>query len=552
MDRIFSILVLVFTASFLQAQAKPQAKLSTPADSVLIARADAKLLAPDEAVCTRYVWIQSASDLDAKSVSLAVNLLSLNSELKAPPATAGGYLVRLDARNYAPHLEDRQRWLKTWELLRFDPSFSRLVTRDTARLVELSDGKPAMVWAWRGEWVQVRIDQLMDGDVARLPAINIPQEAMADLKAMLKTEAPIVSLPYFLFRSLTTIKDQGGNATIFGGLYYEFQGTDSKSADALLRSLGVGDGAPNFFDRIPSERRVAMWKRGPTGKPGQIIFQPTQTVLSGGWVGITGDPADGNYDGIANAMQSLLGLKVAAREYIYTKPNRLHGFALANGQGVLQQEAPAAVALAPVYMDRNGKANPHSGRLQNATSCIQCHWARDASSGFISVSNDVLTLRKRRGFVPLDDVTSRRKDLAVVQSQLEQLYAFDPDRNEKLISRARDDLSEAVLRATGPWPGGKGDQTDVVLLASTHLLGIINRYAYEPVDARDALRDLGVDPPAKLADALILWEKSLDRGTIDDVTIASIGAGLEVPRYSWSIAYSFVAARWKPPEKAKE
>lgn len=542
------LLLVLSNLSFGQEVNKPV--LSSPNDAVFFSLEDIKKFHV-EAVYMRYLWLQDADVLDAKVTSLTLNLISLNSVIKFPASIGGGYLLRVDGRDYAPRAEDRIRWLKTWESLRFDPNFNILITKDTAKLVELDAGKPAKVGVYRaGQLIETPVDKLLEGELARIRPKHINEENFKELRTLTGSEAPVVSFPYFLTRALTAIKDQGGSRTLLGGLYYDFRGieesSDKATAEAaLLRLLGVGDGGDldKFFDRIPSDRRVAMWKSNVTGKARRVDLFAAQTLLTGSWVSISQDPEDGTGDSLFNAMKSLIKLNVAARELIHVSPNGLHGFALFDGKGALQREAPSKVVVADMFRDRNGANSPHSTRLQPAISCIACHWSKDASSGFKSLKNDVLTLRKRNGFAPLDDINLRGKDINEVQLRLEQLY--QGDFSEKFISRARDDLSEAVLRSTGPWLGGKGDQTDVVLLASQRLIKRFNDYNYEPVSVQDALRELGINSPTKTHDALVLFNKLIPPSKVDDVTIQSLANGLEVDRFSWSVAYGFVSARMK-------
>src|SRR5262249_34327680 len=74
--------------------------------------------------------------------------------------------------------------------------------------------------------------------------------------------------------------------------------------------------------------------------------------------------------------------------------------------------------------------------------------------------------------------------------RLAGLYAGNFD---KALRRARDDLAESTLRATGPW--GEGDQTDVVKVAADALAGEFAAYVYDLVDARTALAELGAAIP---------------------------------------------------------
>ena len=538
--------------------------LSTPADAVLFARDDAIRLGKD-AYYVRYIWEQAGDTENIAIGSLAANLVSFEATFGQLVDVGKGYVYRIDLRYLTSHTNpaDFKRFKKVWEELRFDPNFQLLVTKDTVKLLQKFYGGEAKVKVLRlGKVVEVDVAKLLEGEVARLPAPQIPKQAFLDLRNLTDSEAPVVSLPYFLVRSMSAIKDQGGSATVFGGLYYELLGTEEKPAkgtaeDTLFKRVGVGDGvnAVKFFERLPAERRLAMWESLITGKPRRVDLLPAQTRTTGAWLSVTHDPDDGNEDSFANAMKSLIKIKDKARETIYVLPNGLHGFALFNGEGALQREAPLNVVGAePAYHARSGAVKPHSMRLQPGVSCINCHWAKDDKSlGFRTLHNDVLTLKKRRGFIPIDDVNLQDKKQEDVVAQLEALYQGDP--TDILVDRARDDLSAAVLQAVHPWPlrGGKGDLTDVVQLAGSRLWKLYAEYLYEPVDARQALRELGIKPPDKLEDAVMLFNLRVPPVKLnEDVTVGSLHGGLAVSRFSWSISYSYVAGRLLPdPQRGK-
>lgn len=583
---------------------EPAKLLQTPDDAVRAALADAALLPPYDLPFTRYLWVPDGDKRSLRTASLALNYVSRASAIYRPFPAAAGHLIRVDLRMYAPRDNDLKEWLGLWEELSFDPAFSLLITRDTVDFVgkELlesiprrtlrttvtrtrkvkksaqekdSQGRP-LYWAGDRsrpvlieieveeryeEQVEKRVFPLESGfDVVRVNAPHIDPVRYARLQLLLGTTAPVVEHRYFKTRVLTTIKDKKVFAQVFGGLYYDFRGVkkaqdvlgkDTKATDLDLyfENLGIGnikagETADKLFDRLRSDQRLAVFRSGVTGKPREVsMFHTPADKEGGGWGAITGDIKDGDIDIGDRSYANLLNPRRAARESIFPAANGFPVFGLFNDKGALQDEVPPDVAV-----DFTIPA-PHTRRLQAAIGCIRCH-GTDGSDGWKPLTNDVKKLLKELDlFGDLSDKGFRATGVNYdVLDRLAGLYAGNFDKN---LRRARDDMAEVTLRATGPWDESQ-DQADAAKVASTRLSDEYSGYNYDLIDAHEALKELGLQVPKAQAaayfKALLPPDLRADVGVgyiPEDPRIGALRAGLSINRADWSLAYSFAADRGK-------
>lgn len=447
----------------------------------------------------RHVRVKSV--LEAKATSVVLNLLSTSPAIEVPHLV--GNMVRFDAEKYHPRAADLKRFLTAWEEFKYDPAFN---------VLRIVNGK-------------VVVSTLHD------PALI---EAHA-------TEAPVVDFPYFLMRAMSTIKDQGGNATIFGGLYYELSGHPATEAE-LVKSLGIdpGDDLLEYFDKLPSQLRAATLKSGVTGKRRRFDMLATAARFHG-WLIVTRDVADGEQDGKSDPISSLARLRVVASETIYSRSNGMPGFFLSDGNGKRQDVAPHNVVVSDMVLDRNGNRNPHSTRLQF---CIACHWAGDAR-GLLPLKNDVLTM-KRRG-------------IKIADPLIDRLYRGDPDTPGEelhlLMARAREDLVLTMVKCleigdSPGWPveGEKLDLTQSVRLAGEYMTKRVSDYNYQPIGAREALTELGFEKVPKEAVAAVeMFNKEIDIDAIngEPLDLALLRKGFEIDRFHWSLIQAEVFQRMR-------
>lgn len=521
----------------------------TPEDTLKAAVADLQAVPDHRAKYCRYLWVESGEANDARAMSFAVNTISRATVPVQVAAVKGESvtLLRVDLGIYFPRDSDLSEVTALWEEFRFDPRFNLLLTRDTVLLLSEDFVWPKLKASRQIEaeengkrvrkWQEVPLTREMvaggEVDVARItPEVLDPHYRR--LVELTGSQAPVVTGSYFLVRALSTIQDDGLYKTLYGGLYYELAGIKKSTKqgtsdlDLLLDSIGIKGGA-KVFDEIRSDQRVAMMRSQVTGGPRRVDLMRALAGRDGqGSLSITHDLKAKNIDIGTHPLANLLDVKADAGEIIWDRQNGLHGYALVDGKGNLQAEAPPDVAR-----DHTIPA-PHHGRLQSAISCIRCHEA-EGSDGWKSLTNDVHALAKSL------DIFGDRKGVGRDSiDRLVGLYAGSPN---KWLSRARDDYADSVLRSTGPWPNSK-DQADVVKLTGSQVAAMWKRYHWDMVDATSALREIGREPKAKdtsLEDLRAVIR--LPPGSIEDPRLAALISGLAINRADWDLVYGFAYER---------
>ncbi len=578
--------------------------VTTPDEFVRMALADALTLPVQVRPYVRYLSVRDHEDLKhMRTCSLVMNLISRSSYISRPMPVAGGRLLRVDLRVYAPREGDLAEWLNLWERLSFDPNYSLLLTRDTLEFagidvrtlpkrtvrkpppakwkVTVPDGQP---WSYP-EWALkqgtlrdpqggtyeidvapgkippgfVAVEQvevgIQEGDVVRYDAPHVDPQAFKLLQAELKTTAPVCDHLYFKGRVLSTVKRGAVKAdkgkvfeTVFGGLYYEFRGARrgaGKDAgtdlDGFLERLGVGDGkagsATALFDRLRSDMRLAVFRSGVTGKPREVsMFHVLSEKEGGSWGAITGDISDESIDVGDRPYANLLNPRREAREAIFPGPNGMPVYALFDGKGALQDEVPFNIAV-----DRT-IPSPQTARLQGAESCIACHWKED---GWLQLTNDVTKLVGEQLDI-FDDIGAGKKRMQ--PDTIDRLYGLYQGNFQKPLRRARDDMAETVLKASGPWEGS-ADQTDIVRLSGAYLTTEVRGWKYDLVTPKQACRELGYNVPEREAVNVLRRLLPPDGGSAvygvvpEDPRIGGLLADLSIPRTDWALAYGYAAGR---------
>ncbi len=543
-------------------------------DALAMIAADLATLPPDSHPYTRYIWVTTGAHEDMQAVALTMNRLSRAAVILRPwPLKRGPVLVmRVDLRHYAPQFDGRnandiEDWTRTWEELQFDPRLNLLLTQDTlafaagivpaeqdtvrVRRKQQADAKAETLDGKRRDDAEMKLADLKDLQdivVARLPGADLDPGIYARLVAMTGSQAPVVTHEYFLFRALSAIRDKDVSQlydTVWGGLYYEFAGirTGAKKGtdlDVLLEELGIGNVAAGItadkvFDRLRSDQKIAKFRSDVTAGPRQISLLPSlsgRLDISSRFVSVTNDLKHANIDIGRHPLFNLLEIKPDAHEVIFTKANGLHGYALFNGAGKRQDEAPPDVAR------DNTIPNPHHQRLQPGIGCISCHEA-DGSDGWKPVANDAKVLT--RSLEIFGDVGQRERSVPDTLDRIAGLYQGEPER---IFTRGRDDLAAAVLRSTGPWVESKKAQGDVAKLAAVREVAVYRGYVLDLVTPRRALAELGIDVDE--ADATKVLGRLLPvRVGLEDPRLAALRAGLGLTRHDWGLAFGFAAARAK-------
>lgn len=528
----------------------------------------------EDQINTRYIW-NTTGDFDAtRTTSLALNYDSRGTVI-VPAMPIGKWLVRVDIRHYAPQEEDRIEWAKTWEELRFDPRFNLLLTKDTLKFSLGLDIKKKTVTktrrikktvpsyladdGFRYDYVfvdetfsDIIIDGDFQGDVLRVVGEHIDQRILAELIDLTQSQAPVVSDLYFKSRALRTIKGKVEvYKTIYGGLYYEFNGIKKgfkkgTDFDNFLDKLGIGNveagiTAEKVFEKRRSDQRVAKFMSNVANKMprGIDVFRQLEGRIGDtqGIVSVTHDIGTESVDIGSNAMMNLRkgAVKDKAREVIWEKTNGLHGFALFDGNGALQDEVPPDVAADDTIPPGYGT------RLEPAIGCIRCHLKEN---GWRTAENDVKKLTS--GLLDIyGDLGAKKQSVPDLVDELAGLYAGDLE--SKLFPRGRDDYASAILKATGPWKGQ--NLINMVKTSGDKLKAEFAAYNYTEMSAASALADFdiplkeGADAAKELRKWLPPPQVVIDGIIPEDVRTGALLIGMKTNRFDYDLSYAFRAAR---------
>jgi len=566
--------------------------LPTSGAAFAAALIDLKTQNPLNQLFYRYIWIDTADQETAQTVSFALNTISRGDQIYRPVPIAAGpvMLLRFDIRWYAPLINDQAEWIEFWEDLGFDPALNILITKgalDTAiRLLPDWRGSafvkrqvlvpsPPWVqngvehrqkWAWRFKREQVTLADVKreEFNVIRIPDPQIDQEVFGELATLTGSFAPVVSQAYFRYRVLAAIQDKGLYADVYGGRYYEFadirvgakKGTDE---DVLFEQLGVGNvkagiTAKKLYEKLASDRRSAQIRSDVTGFPRQIEFLPqlaTTVDTSVRIISVTHDLKEDDIDVDVHPLANLLDFKDFAREVIWDRANGHHGYTAINGDGAIQREVPFNVTLDHTISHNRPK------RLQPAISCIACHEA-EGSDGWRPFRNDVKDLLEAK---------AKGKELPDIFGDLGQnRFLFDEGTNRRLSSlyrgdpeaalvQGRNSYARAVLKATGPFKAAEPkNQADIIRYVATKTVDLWRGYMYDLVTPERALRELGVSADPKDATKVLTAilepdPKAAGVGPdgqpviFEDFRIAFMRAGKSISRTDFDFSRGFAAQR---------
>ena len=516
----------------------------SPADAVAYAVADLSQLSIADQPFQRYIWIPDGDPQKIAVMNYVMNLAaSRASVLVAPAVVAEGKLVRWDLRQLAPRSEQYASLHALWEELAFEPYFHIVKTTADAlpigavQIESRADDPPGSLRfkfqeqlffkapgneifilennAWSRREIQINVQRV----VSYGAHVGLEQGVL--LQGLSQSNAAVVRYDYFLVRSLSSID---------GGLYYKFAGieknpSEGTAQDAFLKSLGASQ---QLVEELRSDQRAAIFRSNVTGKPRRVDVFYGAGVRPGsgaGLITITHDISDNDVDPRSDPIRNLLNLKDQAREAIAVKPNGLHIFALFDGNGALQDEAP------PNIVRDHSVPPPHTGRVQSAISCIRCHGPEDGLKPF---KNDVQTMLS--GFLDVFGDVSSADQIPDQLDRLAGLYAGDLD---KPIRRGRDDYSDAVFRVTGGM---------TIPQVSARVSDIYGDYVYREVGAFEACIELGyLVPPKQAVYYLNKILPPLQQDVVgispEDPIIGALKAGLKVNRLQWEQVYADAAFR---------
>jgi hypothetical protein len=586
--------------------------LPTDNDAWTLAAQDLAPVPDHEKPYFRYIWVESGKTEDLQVCSLTANQsLNRSSLIIRPvpvfvdtPDRGRILLAKIDLRSYAPQQDEfRQRDLdeliEYYEELANDPRFNIILTRDGLRFLEvLANGNtdhyvhvrksgwhlvdcepyPVNNVTYTKKWVHgkstrqaMKVKEIMaskhdDITLVRFTSPHIDHRAVNSLVSGTRSLAPVVSLRYFNYRALATIKDEGVSdifSTLLGGLYYDFAGIrrnfrKGTDFDNLLERLGIGnvEQGINFqavFNKFRSDQKFAKFHSDVTDGPRGGAIMPIlvgRVDQSQRLIRITFDLKRANIDHAVHPIENLNQHKFDASEVYWNKSNGLLDTAAFDGKGKLQDEVPFDVAKDYT------QSPPRHGRLQARISCAACHEAKGDSRGFMVVDNDAKKLLKARLEI-FGDLTDTRRSQADVFDRLLGSYAGDP---EIAFRRARDDYARAVLQATGPSKESKESQADVVQIMTSRQVQMWRDYD-GTVDTQEAVREMGFEvdkeSAVRVLNRLIPPGKEgvIYNGVLQSPKIIGLKTGIPLTRTDFALIQGPMAAMAKQTMdlmKAKE
>ena len=466
--------------------------LLSPTQAISLVKVDLATLTPAQRLTTRYLYDTRGGIEWVKNETANLNRISRNTDTIRPIPLANNRLLRVDLTQLCFDLTQLQEYIDTWEELRFDPTMNLILTSDVFNVILglPVDKQPLVIGRLGpgkyGKWKFNECDQNVD--VIRITILPL------DTVITTLSCAFLVEGHYFDSRALSSIKDKGAFAQIWGGLSYEFNGIkrskDQKvqtDEDLFFQALGIGNKqqkAQEIFDNLHSEQRIALFRSGVTDKSRQIDFLPILNRRIGdgvSGVSVTHDVRDQDIQTMHHALMSLRKkiFRDFAREVIFIKANGFNGYCLFNAQGVLQDEVPFDVA------NDSSIPHPHTQRLQSSISCIRCHESA-GHSGWIPAQNDVMTLLENGADV-FGDVSEQNKAIFETLNDLKSQYRGKPD---KFFTAARNGFQEAMVSSTGLW---KGNPINAVTEAGKYLESSYNNYNFARVTPSIALQELGFE-----------------------------------------------------------
>ena len=273
----------------------------------------------------------------------------------------------------------------------------------------------------------------------------------ATLRQLTGSAGAILDAEYFVARVATTPD------------YYTWAGLPATEAE-LFAQVGLDAATVNA---LAADSAANVLVRKLTGRSSRIIVRPTPL----GWLWQSKDSAENlnsperspfraPVDAVVGVLRQALAYD--AGEYFATRPNGYWGVWIGDGAGRRVDAVNAAVAVD--YHAPNGRQE-----LRPLISCFRCHG--------------------REGAGHLQDFTDHQSKLTIkettspeVAQRIAELYA-DQAKVARQLDRSREDFERAVQAATG-----RDSKTATEALASSFA-----RYQYEPVTARQAAAECGVD-----------------------------------------------------------
>lgn len=567
--------------------ALPAAKVAKPrhleSEAVLAALADLKAMPESERPFMRYFLLRNRR---WQSANLAWNLSALRGPEPITPRVPrtpeepndlllDGHLLRHDIRRFSDSDKTTAEILKVFEELRFDPYMSQpaqvVIETDGVTLeiiVEKAravDGQNKVVGAislgervkfldrvhgdhskvrWNGMdcWVlssdtrrvidPAKLDSMPAFHALGTPLFDGPANELASLTKIAGllddgSRAVVVDARYAMTRAFGSLDIGFGE-----GLYYRFKGipksNDKSKSDFQLLVDQLG-GRLDLLKEGKGGNAAALKVSEVTARERQYWVMRTlrqQPSRGQSLLHFTLDPDRTRKGSQFNPFRNVFGIEFDASEVIGDEESGFSFYAIYDNKGKLVDRAGDLVVT------DHKTPLPHPANLYSGFGCFRCHGPQD---GFIPFTNELSNLTKN-GVDILGSLQVKDKAKAITAAN--RLYNWQPD--DEVLPNARRSFSTAVFKAT----------RIESKLAVEEMLAWLNSYQHDPVSAKEALADLGIDPgaekPAAVFKRLVFGKMPAEYKSVLDAVdpdIAHLAEGGKLTRNTWEQIYPEVAYR---------
>lgn len=394
------------------------------------------------------------------------------------PQFATGNLLRFNLRQYSATEEHYKNSWQAWEdLAAVDTVFHQQTQVATESKV-------------KGKVIEPQI---------RTVTIDAPwlnKDACEELRTVTASIGPILRLEQWLA------------AVTVPPVYYTMAGVpDTK--EKFLASIGLDittvgkldtDKGANVVSKVAlgRMRRIASYI-GPAGH----VWETRDVIVVDGARDALRQPLTKTLN--PTTQQPAILFKFDAGEWIATRPNGMHVFALFNAEGARQDAVPLAGKGKSIARDFSETHSGFDGVIQPMLSCVRCH--------------------TESGLRPLNDVQATLPGIATLPDAQELLSFYNPPQVQLRIKQAREQYDVAVAQAC---------ELNAQQVAE-NLAALVRAYDYDLVTPERAALELGV-PLIVLRELLV---------ASSDPYLILLSQGVSIHRDAWRVSYGAAATLLK-------
>lgn len=381
---------------------RPEQEIAAAVESV-------GFLDAEEAKNTRFISFATIDDEDkalaAGVVSFVLNSLGDSGYISRPEWVPGAPLVRFHLRQFTASEDAYKNHWQTWEDLAAVEPYYHVRTRVAVETTEKDDkGKPIK----KVETKDVTVD-----------APWIPAELATQLREQTASIGPVLRAEWWVSQVMRPPH------------YYTLTGVPATEVE-FLKFVGV--------DAIEVRRLNAEHGANVISK---VAFGHTRRIQSFtgilGWLWVTkdvfvmGDKTDAIRQPLTKAINPETGQEAElylddAGEFIASKANGLHVFALYNAQGERQDAVPLGGPGKSIARDTSEDSPGFDGVIIPGLSCVRCH--------------------TENGLRDIDDVQASLPGLAALPDAQALLSFYNPPIVQLRLRQARDQYATALRQAT--------------------------------------------------------------------------------------------------------